>query len=514
MRLTTLLAVATVVVSTPQSYWSATSRPILETTLNLGTGCTCGPPFSARAVGAVIDPVHNLVYANDATGDQNRVAVIDGETNQLIAHIPLQFGSTTGQANLIAVDPARNRVYVTDRTTPAIWTIEADSRTVLGMTPSAHNKDGESFFLANPVTGLLYLDVQPNLLVIDPNDLGNPVADLFMTGSRGHHEGTVGLGRVALDPTANLLYVATMGHQGIHVIGTNPAETATFNQVFTTLDVHDSLIAVNPLTSRLYSLTFATRSLQVIDAAPASTTFGQVLNTVSLDGPVFDAAPTVTADVDGEVITYQEFMVLSGFAINPGRDLLYARYYGEAPFNSTLSTTGALFAINASDLTVASMTVVPSIEAPFNNNPGRIAVNPTTGRIYMSEGGETAYMKILVDRPAVAFGVRTVFDQAKPHRAGSTIPIKLQLIDSAGNNVSGGSIVVQATQLALVASTAASAPDDAGGANPDSNFRFDSSLAGYIYNLRTDGLAAGTYRLSFIATGDPTVHSVQFVIGR
>ena len=51
---------------------------------------------------------------------------------------------------------------------------------------------------------------------------------------------------------------------------------------------------------------------------------------------------------------------------------------------------------------------------------------------------------------------------------------------------------------------------DAGNANPGHYFRFDSG--GYIYNLRTAGYAPGTYTLGFTVGGDPTPHTVQFVI--
>jgi hypothetical protein len=47
---------------------------------------------------------------------------------------------------------------------------------------------------------------------------------------------------------------------------------------------------------------------------------------------------------------------------------------------------------------------------------------------------------------------------------------------------------------------------DAGNANPDSDFRYDATLAGYIYNLQT----TGTWKLTFTVTGDPTAYSVQF----
>jgi hypothetical protein len=56
--------------------------------------------------------------------------------------------------------------------------------------------------------------------------------------------------------------------------------------------------------------------------------------------------------------------------------------------------------------------------------------------------------------------------------------------------------------------------DDAGNANPDSNFRFDGGLGpngGYIFNLKTTGLATGTYVLTFTVAGDPTTHNTELV---
>ncbi len=42
---------------------------------------------------------------------------------------------------------------------------------------------------------------------------------------------------------------------------------------------------------------------------------------------------------------------------------------------------------------------------------------------------------------------------------------------------------------------------DAGNANADFNFRYDASLAGYIFNLKTTGLTTGTYHLKFTVDG-------------
>ena len=44
------------------------------------------------------------------------------------------------------------------------------------------------------------------------------------------------------------------------------------------------------------------------------------------------------------------------------------------------------------------------------------------------------------------------------------------------------------------------------------DFRYDSSLGGYIFNLSTKGILTGTYNLNFTAGADLTTHSVAFVV--
>ncbi|HET7771776.1 MAG TPA: hypothetical protein VFN74_23585, partial [Chloroflexota bacterium] len=116
----------------------------------------------------------------------------------------------------------------------------------------------------------------------------------------------------------------------------------------------------------------------------------------------------------------------------------------------------------------------------------------------------------------VGYGVQALHDQTRPARSGSVIPIKVQLVDFNGVNVSTASIAVQAQQVSRVNGEVADVdPDDAGNANPDDNFRYDAELQGYIYNLATGGpppLTTGTYALSFTAAGDPVARPVQFAI--
>ncbi len=111
---------------------------------------------------------------------------------------------------------------------------------------------------------------------------------------------------------------------------------------------------------------------------------------------------------------------------------------------------------------------------------------------------------------SVAYNIGVLYDQGKAKISGSTIPIKIQVLDAASVNVSDLSLTVTAVGLSLVSTTALGPVDDSGDANPDGNFRFDGGS--YVFNLKTTGLGTGTYALSFRCGADPTMHSVQFQI--
>ena len=98
------------------------------------------------------------------------------------------------------------------------------------------------------------------------------------------------------------------------------------------------------------------------------------------------------------------------------------------------------------------------------------------------------------------------------HKAGSTVPIKLQLCDVNASNMSDPAVTVHATGLVKVDNSASSSVDTTSAANPDNDFRYDVGLGGYIYNLRTTGLTTGTWKLNFTTTGDGVSHAVLFDI--
>ena len=114
---------------------------------------------------------------------------------------------------------------------------------------------------------------------------------------------------------------------------------------------------------------------------------------------------------------------------------------------------------------------------------------------------------------ATPYAVCLLFDQTRSHRLGSTVPVRIQLCEPDGTNLSSSSLVVTATALVKVDGTASTAlANDSGNANPDNDFRFDASLQGYIYNLATRGLSSGTWELRFTVSGQPATYAVRFDI--
>jgi Bacterial Ig-like domain (group 3)/Glycine rich protein len=105
----------------------------------------------------------------------------------------------------------------------------------------------------------------------------------------------------------------------------------------------------------------------------------------------------------------------------------------------------------------------------------------------------------------VAYKVQLLYSQTKASNSGSTVAVKLQLLNAAGTNLSASGITVTVTGLS---------PSPAPGKAPAGTFTFLTldQGPGYQLNVKTTGYPAGTYTLSFTASGDPTVHTAQFVI--
>jgi hypothetical protein len=113
------------------------------------------------------------------------------------------------------------------------------------------------------------------------------------------------------------------------------------------------------------------------------------------------------------------------------------------------------------------------------------------------------------------YGTCLLYDPTKAVHSGSTIPIKLELCDASGNDKSSSSITLHAVSITQVSTATSGTVEDAGNANPDSNFRFDATLGSagaYVFNLKTRGLTTGTYQISFTVTGDSSMYTALFQV--
>jgi len=104
----------------------------------------------------------------------------------------------------------------------------------------------------------------------------------------------------------------------------------------------------------------------------------------------------------------------------------------------------------------------------------------------------------------ITYQVCVRFDQTKAARAGRTIPIKLDLCTAAGIGSSSPSVALKTRTLLQLSGAATTDVQDAGDANPDSDFRYVGP--GYVFNLQTTGLTTGTW--------NPLEHAVAFQVVR
>jgi hypothetical protein len=110
----------------------------------------------------------------------------------------------------------------------------------------------------------------------------------------------------------------------------------------------------------------------------------------------------------------------------------------------------------------------------------------------------------VVQAAAPAYAVVPLFDEEKVYKAGSTIPIRVQIVQD-GTNVSAATLPLAALRVVREGDASYSVePDDPGQSNPDLNFVYDDSegAPGYRFNLKTAKSQAGyRYRLDFTVGG-------------
>jgi hypothetical protein len=106
----------------------------------------------------------------------------------------------------------------------------------------------------------------------------------------------------------------------------------------------------------------------------------------------------------------------------------------------------------------------------------------------------------------VGYGTKLLYKPPMSGKAGSSVPVKIALVNAAGQNVSSSSLAVQALCVVVTgaATTCSGTPPISYGAGTP--FTYLASLApggGYQFNVKTTGLSSGpTYQLLFRAGGE------------
>jgi hypothetical protein len=109
------------------------------------------------------------------------------------------------------------------------------------------------------------------------------------------------------------------------------------------------------------------------------------------------------------------------------------------------------------------------------------------------------------------YSVEALYDLGQSKQSGSTIPLKLEITDDAGDNLGSSDLLIQA--LFVVDQDGNLAPlRSPGNANPANLFRYDRQTGAYQFNLKTTGYSPGLYTLYFQVGDDSTLYSLSFEV--
>lgn len=222
----------------------------------------------------------------------------------------------------------------------------------------------------------------------------------------------------------------------------------------------------------------------------------------------------------------------SGISAGPDSNLWFAEYSGQQiaritpagvitefpsggyPYQITKGPDGNLwFTGDYGNLvgTITTSGVITEFAVPTGSSrPFGITAGPD-GNLWFTENAANKIGRVT----APLYNLCLLYDPTKSVKSGSTLPIKLQLCDGSGADLSSSSITLHATSVTQTSTSISGTVEDPGNANPDNDFRFDSTLGttgGYIFNLKTSGLATGTYNLNFTVTGDSSVYAAPFQV--
>jgi DNA-binding beta-propeller fold protein YncE len=323
----------------------------------------------------------NVIYLVVATALMLLCLPAQTVAQVVVANIPLGQRPTS-----IAVNSQTNTVYATCQSPTTLKVVDGGTNTLTATIPLNSIFFPPVGIAANATTNRVYVDdFVHGVWVLD----GATNAVLAVVNL------PIGVVKIAVNPVTNLVYVGNKEERSITVID-GDANSPTENSVIGVIPMPSYFggdLVVNPVTNRLYVVTnafdFETnkfRSLTVIDGS-TNTVIASPLNDVfpgSLGvNPVTNKAYMVNgsgnfklevfdAAVASHLTTVTLNFGLNRLAVNPTTNRIHI----------TEPDLGAIWTIDGSNNTFIRYGL--NLHKPF---PGPLAVNPVTSFVYVANGG-------------------------------------------------------------------------------------------------------------------------------
>jgi YVTN family beta-propeller protein len=298
-----------------------------------------------------VNPATNKVYVSNST-NQN-VSVIDGTTDTVVATVDAPDGLNP---QFIAVNSATNKIYVTyggnanGEQVNGLMKIDGASNATVATYPLPL---GANAFAINPATNLIYVaDSRGNaLLVFDGNLEGPNIPPVLSVpvGTSPQH--------VAVNSLTNKIYVGNIVSRDVTVVDGKTDATATIP-----LDRSPAGIAVNPANNKVY--------------------FVEPFYVYGANGEqLYNSEMTVIDGNDNSSVILTIDGLPDGFvAVNPNTNNVYVSSYSQNVDGTFNPGTVTVIYGNNNEATVTSGTY-----------PDAIAVDPATNRIYVTNWELTGY---------------------------------------------------------------------------------------------------------------------------
>ncbi len=208
--------------------------------------------------GVAVNPAKNRIYVSLNTGSGFAVAVIDGTSNAVLDTVSVP------QAALIAVNLENGRVYTAgcnfgqNPTTCGVSVIDGNTNSLITTIPINFKSEGIGLqgIAVNPVTNRIYVSDDNNFAIQVIDGKTNTIIATLTT----HRQQFLGL---AANPKTNEVIAAVDGNEMAVINGSTNAitriEVGNFN----------ANVAVNPITNRAYvtNETFAESTVGVVNLA-------------------------------------------------------------------------------------------------------------------------------------------------------------------------------------------------------------------------------------------------------